>query len=175
MKTFALLLGLALCTGLNLQADNLTEHVNPDNVENKVAANSSTHFSFTVYGEIPSVKVDYAQTHFLGEPVETKWNTFLKNYTQVSEQSIGFASTNVQFVKPVVYNAVQKVNKYLKKSVKKGLVTKEEATALMNHVLDCANVVCFEPDTEAFEQAIDNAQTREDIIRVFQDTELVFK
>ncbi|MBM6670183.1 hypothetical protein H6B14_05310 [Phocaeicola coprophilus] len=42
-------------------------------------------------------------------------------------------------------------------------------------VLDCANVACFEPDTEAFEQAIDNAETREDIIRVFQNTELVFK
>ena len=42
-------------------------------------------------------------------------------------------------------------------------------------MLDCANVACFEPDTEAFEQAIDNAETREDIIRVFQNTELVFK
>ena len=158
MKTFVLFLGLALCSGLNLQAAHLTENVHPDNVETKVTANSSK-FSFTVYGEIPSVKVDYAQSHFLGEPIETKWNTFLKNYTQVSEQSIGFASTNVQFVKPVIYNAVQKVNKYLKKSV----------------VLDCANVACFEPDTEAFEQAIDNAETREDIIRVFQNTELVFK
>ena len=174
MKTFVLFLGLALCSGLNLQAAHLTENVLPDNVETKVTANSSK-FSFTVYGEIPSVKVDYAQSHFLGEPIETKWNTFLKNYTQVSEQSIGFASTNVQFVKPVIYNAVQKVNKYLKKSVKKGLVSKDEATTIMNHVLDCANVVCFEPDTEAFEQAIDNAETREDIIRVFQNTELVFK
>ena len=57
----------------------------------------------------------------------------------------------------------------------KGLVSKDEATTIMNHVLDCANVACFEPDTEAFEQAIDNAETREDIIRVFQNTELVFK
>ncbi len=174
MKTFAFLLGLALCTGLHMQAANSMEHVVPDDVETNVPA-SGSHFSFTVYGEIPSVKVDYAQSHFLGEPIETKWNTFLKNYMQVSEQSIGFASTNVQFVKPIIYNAVQKVNKYLKKSVKKGLVTKEDATAIMNHMLDCANVVCFEPDTEAFEQAIDNAETREDIIRVFQNTELVFK
>ena len=93
----------------------------------------------------------------------------------VSEQSIGFASTNVQFNKPVIYNAVQKVNKHLKKAVMKGLLSKEEATQILSHVLDCANVVCFEPDTEAFEEAISEADTREDIIRVFENTELVFK
>ncbi len=172
MKTFAFFLGLTLTVCLHVQASDVTTLSTPDNVEEST---NTSKFSFTVYGEIPEAKVDFAQPHFLGQPVEAKWNTFLKNYTLVSQQSIGFSSTNVQFNKPVIYNAVQKVNKYLKKSVKKGLVTKTEAADTMNHVLDCANVVCFEPDTKAFEEALADAKTREDIIRVFENTELVFR
>lgn len=171
MKTFIVFLSLTWGIALSMNAANTCGPNDPDKVETA----AGFHFSFTVYGSIPEAQVNYAQSHYLGQPVEGKWNTFLKNYTLVSEQSIGFASTNVQFNKPVIYNAVQKVNKHLKKAVKKGLLSKEEATQILSHVLDCANVACFEPDTEAFEEAISEADTREDIIRVFENTELVFK
>ena len=70
---------------------------------------------------------------------------------------------------------MQNLYTHIKIAVKKGRLSKEEATQILSHVLDCANVVCFEPDTEAFEEAISEADTREDIIRVFENTELVFK
>ena len=43
--------------------------------------------------------------------------------------------------KPVIYDAVQKVDKHLRKEVKKREKTVEEATVAMNKVLDTANCV----------------------------------
>lgn len=134
-----------------------------------------TEFTFMVYGEIPVEQVDYAQPHYLGGELENKWNTFIKNYTQVSEQSIGFASTTVRFNKPVIYNAVQKVNKYVRKLLKKKNISRDKAEKIMNHVFDCANVICFEPDSKAFEQAIEDSESVENILAVFEHTHLVYK
>lgn len=156
------------CLSLNVRASVLCPDSDPSRSE------EATEFTFTVYGEIPVKKVDYAQPYYLDE-LETKWNTFIKNYTLVSEQSIGFSSTTVRFNKPVIYNAVQKINKYVRKAYKKKGMSRDEAEKIMNHVFDCANVVCFEPDTDSFEQAIDDSDSVEDMLAVFEHTHLIYK
>ncbi len=168
-KIFLLLVMICSCFSFTVRA----AVVNPDSEPSK--SEETTEFTFTVYGEIPVKKVDYAQPHFLGGELETKWNTFIKNYTQVSEQSIGFSSTTVRFNKPVIYNAVQKINKYVRKSYKKKNMTKDEAEKIMNHVFDCANVICFEPDSTSFEQAIDDSESVEEMLVVFEHTHLIYK
>lgn len=165
-KTFLCLM-MCLCSMLVMAA-------NDKDAAPAVSANEA-NFTFSVYGNIPERKTDYAEPHFLGQPIENKWNTFLLNYRQESEQSVGFSNTTVRFNKPVIYNAVQKINKYVKKACKKAQMDKEEAVKVMSHVLDCANVICFEENTIAFEEALGNADSVEGELSVFQHTRLVFE
>ncbi|GAT63062.1 hypothetical protein [Paludibacter jiangxiensis] len=128
---------------------------------------SRTHYLFTIYGSIPNPKVSFEEEHFLGGELTAKWNAFNQNYTHVYSVSIGPSTSNTEIVKPAVYNAVNKVNAYYKKAVKKGLVSKEEAIRKLNHIFDCANVICFDDQSEPFEHAVSKANSPEDIISLF--------
>ena len=124
-------------------------------------------FVFEVYGTIPTPKATFEEEHFLGEPLSAKWTAFNQNYTRVYDVSIGFSDAAVEIVKPVIYKAVNKVNKYYKKSTQGGSVSKEEAINKLTHILDCANVLCFEDNTATFENALNKAKTPEEIISLF--------
>ena len=52
-------------------------------------------------------------------------------------------------------------------------MTRDEAVETMSHILDCANVICFEDGTEKFEDAAKAAKNGEDVIRLFEKVELV--
>ena len=52
-------------------------------------------------------------------------------------------------------------------------MTKAEAVNTMSHILDCANVICFENDTKKIEDAAKQAKTGEDVVRLFEKVELV--
>ena len=84
--------------------------------------------------------------------------------------SVGFSDTSVEIVKPAVYKAVNKVNKYYKKAVNKHQVSRDTAITSMAHILDCANVICFEPDTQTLEQALRDRP--EAIIALFDKVKL---
>ena len=45
----------------------------------------------------------------------------------------------------------------------------------MSHILDCANVICFESDTENIEKAAREAKSGEDVVALFNKVELVEK
>jgi iron uptake system EfeUOB component EfeO/EfeM len=65
----------------------------------------------------------------------------------------GNPQTKMVIRKPVIYDAVLKIERHLKKSLKKGDVSLEAAETDFNKVLDVAfNVLTV--DTESFEKAI---------------------
>lgn len=130
-------------------------------------------YTYTVYGEIPTIKAVFAEDHFLGGKITEKWNTFTANYTHTYDMSIGFTDSMTEIAKPAVYNAVLKVNKHYRKALRKGLITKEIASQEMAHVLDCANVVCFEGDTGDLEAALSKAANPQEIIAVFNQVRLI--
>lgn len=76
-------------------------------------------FIFDVYGEIPTTKPVFEAEHYLGSDITGKWNTFIQNYTHEYDVTIGFTDSSVEILKPSIYKAVNKVNKYYKKALKK--------------------------------------------------------
>ena len=68
----------------------------------------------------------------------------------------------------------KKAEEAFKNALKKGSITKEEACQQMSHVLDCANIICMEENTDDFEQAVSSAKTPEEIIALFESVELKF-
>ena len=130
-------------------------------------------FVFHTYGDIPVAKTTFSEEHYLGGDVTEKWNTFLANYTHEYSVSVGLSNSGYEFVKPAVYNAVQRANKYVKKALKKNIMTRDEAISTMSHILDCANVICFYDNTQKFEDAAKAAKSGEDVIRLFNKVEII--
>lgn len=139
-----------------------------------MAAQDKKEFTLEVYGgEIPYVKPAFDEEHFLGGEITKKWNTFLCNYTHTYEVEVGLSSSGTEFRKPAVFKAVERVNKYVKKSYKSQHMTKEEAIRIMSHVLDCANIICLESDTAALEEAAGDANTAEEALAFFDHIKLI--
>lgn len=139
-----------------------------------MAAQDKKEFTLEVYGgEIPNVKPAFDEEHFLGGEITKKWNTFLCNYTHTYEVEVGLSSSGTEFRKPAVFKAVERVNKYVKKSYKSQHMTKEEAIRIMSHVLDCANIICLESDTAALEEAAGDANTAEEALAFFAHIKLI--
>lgn len=139
-----------------------------------MAAQDKKEFTLEVYGgEIPNVKPAFDEEHFLGGEITKKWNTFLCNYTHTYEIEVGLSSSGTEFRKPTVFKAVERVNKYVKKSYKSQHMTKEEAIRIMSHVLDCANIICLESDTAALEEAAGDANTAEEALAFFDHIKLI--
>ena len=129
-------------------------------------------FIFDVYGEIPATKPVFEAEHYLGSDITGKWNTFIQNYTHEYDVTIGFTDSSVEILKPSIYKAVNKVNKYYKKALKKEEVSREVATFNMGHILDCANVMCFDDNSKSFEEALKSADEPEEIIALFNQVTL---
>lgn len=139
-----------------------------------MAAQDKKEFTLEVYGgEIPNVKPAFDEEHFLGGEITKKWNTFLCNYTHTYEVEVGLSSSGTEFRKPAIFKAVERVNKYVKKSYKSQHMTKEEAIRIMSHVLDCANIICLESDTAALEEAAGDANTAEEALAFFDHIKLI--
>ena len=139
-----------------------------------MAAQDKKEFTLEVYGgEIPNVKPAFDEEHFLGGEITKKWNTFLCNYTHTYEVEVGLSSSGTEFRKPAVFKAVERVNKYVKKSYKSQHMTKEEAIRIISHVLDCANIICLESDTAALEEAAGDANTAEEALAFFDHIKLI--
>ena len=139
-----------------------------------MAAQDKKEFTAEVYGgEVPNVKPAFDEEHFLGGEITKKWNTFLCNYTHTYEVEVGLSSSGTEFRKPAVFKAVERVNKYVKKSYKSQHMTKEEAIRIMSHVLDCANIICLESDTAALEEAAGDANTAEEALAFFDHIKLI--
>lgn len=139
-----------------------------------MAAQDKKEFTLEVYGgEIPNVKPAFDEEHFLGGEITKKWNTFLCNYTHTYEVEVGLSSSGTEFRKPAVFKAVERVNKYVKKSYKSQHMTKEEAIRIMSHVLDCANIICLESDTAALEETAGDASTAEEALAFFDHIKLI--
>lgn len=139
-----------------------------------MAAQDKKEFTLEVYGgEIPNIKPAFDEEHFLGGEITKKWNTFLCNYTHTYEVEVGLSSSGTEFRKPAVFKAVERVNKYVKKSYKSQHMTKEEAIRIMSHVLDCANIICLESDTAALEEAAGDANTAEEALAFFDHIKLI--
>ena len=103
-----------------------------------------------------------------------KWSLFIQNYKHEYEQTVGLSNSSVEIIKPTVFNAVNKVNNYLKKALKKKDIDTAKAYACLEHVLNCANLICYEENTKDIETEIKNAKSPEEMVKVFDSIRIVY-
>ncbi len=140
-----------------------------------VAKQPEPAFTFEVWGAVPDVDNPMPEKHFLGSEVTRKWNTFLRNYTRQYAVSVGLTDSGYETLKPAVYHAVMRANRYVRKQVRQQLMSRAAAVALMDHMLDCANTVVFESGTAQFEAAADHAATGKAAVDFFNSVRLIHR
>ena len=116
-------------------------------------------FEFKVYSnenDLNAITQEMAGDHFLGGLVSRKLYLLDSKYTFEVQTVPGNPQTRTIVRKPVIYDAVKKIERYLKKSVKKGETPIENASVEFNKVLDVA-INVLTADTKGLEKTISNA------------------
>ena len=120
------------------------------------AGSGITIFEFQTYvtdNDLISITQDLLQDHVFGPLVSRKLYLLGSKYTFQVPVVPGNPQTKTVIRKVAIYEAVQKIEHYLKKSVRKGTLSQEEAVKSFNCVLDVALNV-FAADSNNFEKEI---------------------
>lgn len=170
MKTRIHLLTIlfVLITGRLFAQDILAMAIPEDGKRTAVSTTSLPVFEFKVYSsaqDLSAISKDMTEEHVLGEMVSQKLYLLDSKYTYLVPIVPGNPQTRTIVRKPVIYDAVRKIERYLKKSVKKGEISIETASNEFNIVLDVANNV-FTADTKSFEKAISETDNTDSLINL---------
>jgi hypothetical protein len=136
--------------------DALAMNFTGDTKTTKVAVAELPSFEFRASdnnNDLKAISSEMIGDHFLGKLVSEKLYLLEAKYTYQVPIVPGNPQTRTMVRKPVIYDAVRKIERNLKKQVKKGEVSTEVASNEFNKVLDVAfNVLTAE--TTSFEKAI---------------------
>jgi polyhydroxyalkanoate synthesis regulator phasin len=118
--------------------------------------------------QIREISAELVEKHDLGELVSKKFYLLDEKYTYEMPLVPGNPQSKTMVRKPVIYESVFKIEKYLKKSVKKGEMTLENAATIMHKVLDVANCIVT-IDSSSFEKEINQRKNPEALTQLFMN------
>jgi len=163
---------IILCSVIikNIAAQDALSYANGmQKTETKVAINPLPVFDFPGYSydyELDKITKEMAGEHVFGDLIAKKVYLLDEKYKSEVALIPGNPQTKTVIQKPVLYDAVKRIEKYLKKSVKKGELPLDSATYTYNKVLDVALSI-KNADTKNFEAAISNADTEDAKVELF--------
>lgn len=116
--------------------------------------------------DLSSVSKELIGEHDFGQLISEKLYLFEAKYTYEIPSIPGNPQMRTMIRKPVIYEAVKKIERHLKKSVKKGDISVETASIDFNKVLDVAfNILTAE--TDSFEKAIAESKNADSLSALF--------
>ncbi|MBZ4675683.1 MAG: hypothetical protein JG782_302 [Anaerophaga sp.] len=131
-------------------------------------------FSFTDKSEWESIPVSKAGKHYLGEDIARKFYLFKNLYTYQTPVSPGSPAMRTVIRKPVVYNALNKLEKHLKKINYEGNAQNAgQLGQTFEHALDVA-IAIYSQETPGFESELENSDSATEIMNVFSRVELIY-
>ena len=131
-------------------------------------------FSFTDESEWESIPLSRAGKHYLGENIARKYYLFKDLYTYQTPVSPGSPAMRTVIRKPVVYNALNKLDKYLKKTSYKGNAQNAgQFIRTFEHALDVA-IAIYSQETSGFEAELENSDNVKEIMSVFSRVKLIY-
>lgn len=162
-KNFSLVILLMITFVISTSAQEALTYKTDNNKTLKEAASGQPPvFEFKGYSrdyELDLITPEMAGEHLMGNLIAKKLYLLDKKYTSEEPVVPGNPMTKTVIQKPVIYDAVKRIERHLKREAKKGNIANETAITNMHIVLDVAlNIVTT--DTEVFEEAL---ETRSDI------------
>lgn len=167
--SFIILLFIGIASSTVNAQDALTLADGVQKSETGSKADTEARFEFNAFPrefELEPITESMAGDHVLGTQIAKKMYLLQTKYTSEVELVPGNPQTKTVIAKPEIYDAVMKIEKYLRKELKKGLTTTEAATYSMNKVLDVALNV-RNSNTEKLEAAIEKLDTPQQKLDLF--------
>lgn len=121
--------------------------------------------------ELYAIDKSMLSDHPFGELIARKFFVLQKIYTYVEPPSPTSPGEKTIVKKPIIYNTILKLNRNLKKMVKKGTLDKNKAASDLNLCLDVALSISAD-DTGDFESELKKAKSPDHILKVFKMVEL---
>lgn len=149
--------------------DALTYSSEIHKTETKASKSPLPVFDFAGYSynyELEKITSEMAGQHVFGDLIAKKVYLLDEKYKSEVALIPGNPQTKTVIQKPVLYDAVKRIEKYLKKSVKKGELSIESATYTFDKVLDIALSI-KNADTKNFEAAISSTENDAAKIELF--------
>lgn len=184
MKTILLILTFGMAINVSAQdiyannhhgIENKVDIITAKAINNNEAKNKRYVWEFG--SSVPSVfdnnTIWKAEEHEFGPRVACLKVLMEKYYITQEEVIPGDPMRRTIIKKPNIYNVTRKIEKYLKKEVKKGNIALDKATNDFTHILEVSLTIINETDTETFEEAIDrNKKSIEDQINIFNQVKI---
>lgn len=120
--------------------------------------------------ELEDINTALIRRHRLGEEIAKRLHLFEKLYTHESKSPGAFSSRQI-IEKPVIYNSINKIEKYFKKQVRKDQIAKTNAAGDFKSILEKALLLYYE-DTKELESILSNRESIEKQITVFNNITL---
>lgn len=143
---------------------------------NHISIYNDTTFNYESYNIIPEeinkINQEDAGHHFLGDTIAKKIYLMYEIYTYIEPIAPGNPATKTMVYKPIIYNSIRKIEKYFKKEIKKGNITKEEAKIKFNYILDIV-ILLKNKNTDVLEKYIRNCNTTTDLINLYSHVHLI--
>jgi len=151
---------LVLGSTLNVSAEtSLTNN----NAETEVA-----HYEWEFLSAVPT------QIYKIEERVAQLKDLMTKYYITKEDVIPGDPMMRTIVLKPKVYYSVNSIEKHLKRKIKKGAITKEQASLKLTHILEVALSIAMDSgeESQSFEIALKDAKRIEDQISLFNKVKL---
>lgn len=114
----------------------------------------------------------YGSRHLLGEDIAEMFNDFEKAYVYYKQEGGAYGGRVKVIEKKPIYKAVHKVDKYIKKNVRKEKMSEAEGEKLMEMVLENA-ILLAEAETSKIEEDFSGLKKPEEILKYFERFEIV--
>lgn len=109
--------------------------------------------------------------HDFGEDIAYKFQLLKERYTYVEPGSATSPSDKIIIEKQPIFFAIKKLDKHLRKGVKKGGLSKEDATAELENALNIAINIRYQ-DTQELEDLLWDTKDPEGISTIFKGISL---
>jgi len=149
--------------------DLLTYKTSESKILSEIPVETLPVFKFKGYStgyELEKISKELAGTHPFGEMIAKKLYLFDEKYTTEVALAPGNPATKTIIKKPAIYESVKRIERDLKRSVKKGEIPVATATNEFNTVLDIGLSI-LTTDTKDFENALDSSRNTESKIDLF--------
>ena len=113
-------------------------------------------------GQIDPIDV---QNHALGEAAAKRLYLFENTYTYYSEPAPGAFSGKKVIDKPVIYHSIYKIDKHLRKKVRKEVIAKTSGADKLNYYLELALMLRYE-ETDVLENDLKKSRNAEEMMEI---------
>jgi len=161
-RVVASLAGLVLAIGVLNAQDSMKDSGNTKKFIYRISFNQE---------DLYSIDKTLLADHPFGDLIARKLHLLQSLYTYIEPPTPTSPGEKTIVRKPTIYNTVLKLNRNLKKMVKKGITDKDKAATDLNQCLDVALSISAD-DTADFESELKKAKNMDQIIQVFKMVEL---